>query len=104
MDFVQKRRTEGRAASASIEKIIALLEPLTDRQGVDLRRQLEEVEAKSEEKRRQLAERLQRSVVPLFMYRGRYPGTLGSCVLVRLHSTCYAFTAAHVLRDAGSAP
>lgn len=30
--------------------------------------------------------------------------SVGSCVLVRLDSTCYAFTAAHVLRDAGDAP
>ena len=31
------------------------------------------------------------------------PSLLGSCVLVRLDSSYYAFTAAHVLRDAGSA-
>ena len=104
MDFAQKRRVEGRAASASVEEIIALLKPLADQQGADLQCRLEEAKAQGEEKRRQLAERLQRSVLPLFIYRRGYPGTLGSCVLVRLDSTCYAFTAAHVLRDAGSAP
>ena len=104
MDFAQKRRADGREARASIEEIIALLKPLADQQGVDLQGRLEEAKAQREEDRRQLAERLQRSVLPLFIYRRGYPGTLGSCVLVRLDSTCYAFTAAHVLRDAGSAP
>jgi hypothetical protein len=104
MDLIQKRRAEGRSGRASIEEIIALLKPLADQQGVDFQGRLEEAEAQTEEKGRQLAERLQRAVLPLFIYRRGYPGTLGSCVLVRLDSTCYAFTAAHVLRDAGSAP
>jgi hypothetical protein len=104
MEFAQKRRSEGRAASASLKEIITLLKPLAAQQGVDLQSLVEAAEAQSEERRRQLAERLQRSVLPLFIYRGGYPGTLGSCVLVRLDSTCYLFTAAHVLRDAGSAP
>lgn len=104
MDFAQKRRAEGRAASVSIKEIIALLKPLAARFDVDLQGRLKAAEAQSGEKGRQLAARLQRSVLPLFIYRRGYPGTLGSCVLVRLDSTCYAFTAAHVLRDAGSAP
>jgi hypothetical protein len=104
MDLVQKRRAEGRSGRASIEGIIALLKPLADQHGVNLQGRLEEAEAQTKERGRQLAERLQRAVLPLFIYRRGYPGTLGSCVLVRLDSTCYAFTAAHVLRDAGSAP
>jgi hypothetical protein len=104
MDFAQKRRAQGRSASASVREIIALLQPLAEQQGVDLQGRLEEAEAQNEEKQRQLAERLQRAVLPLFMDLGRYPGTLGSCVLVRLDSTCYAFTAAHVLKDAAAAP
>src|SRR5260370_40760749 len=104
MDLVQKRRAEGRSGRASIEEIIALLKPLAGQQGVDLQGRLEQAEAQTEEKGRQLAERLQRAVLPLFIYRRGYPRTLGSCVLVRLDSTCYAFTAAHVLTDAGSTP
>ena len=104
MDFTEKRRRDGRAASASVEEIVALIKQLDDQQGVDLQGRLGKAQAEREEKRRQLAERLQRSVLPLFTYREGYPGTLGSCALVRLDSTCYVFTAAHVLRDAGSAP
>jgi hypothetical protein len=104
MDFAQKRRTEGRSASAAVEDIIALLKPIAAQQGVDLQGRLEEAAAQKEVERRELAERLQRAVMPLFKYHRGYPGTLGSCVLVRLDSTCYAFTAAHVLRDAGDAP
>jgi hypothetical protein len=104
MDFAQKRRTEGRSASAAVEDIIALLKPIAAQAGVDLQGRLEEAAAQKEVERRELAERLQRAVMPLFKYHRGYPGTLGSCVLVRLDSTCYAFTAAHVLRDAGDAP
>jgi hypothetical protein len=104
MDFAQKRRTEGRKASAAIEDIIALLKPIAAQAGVDLQGRLEEAGTQKEVERRHLAERLQRAVMPLFKYHRGYPGTLGSCVLVRLDSTCYAFTAAHVLRDAGDAP
>jgi hypothetical protein len=104
MDFAQKRRTEGRKASASIEDIIALLQPIAMQAGVDLQGRLEEAAAQSELDRRGLAERLHRAVMPLFKYHRGYPGTLGSCVLVRLDSTCYVFTAAHVLRNAGDAP
>jgi len=50
-----------------------------------------------------LTERLQESVVPLFIYRDGQPDRIGSCVLVRLDSESYAFTAAHVIRDASSA-
>jgi hypothetical protein len=104
MDFAQKRRTEGRTASAAVEDIIALLKPIAAQQGVDLQGRLEEAAAQKEVGRRHLAERLQRAVMPLFKYHRGYPGTIGSCVLVRLDSTCYVFTAAHVLRDAGDAP
>jgi len=87
MDFAQKRRTEGRSASAAVEDIIALLKPIAAQQGVDLQGRLEEAAAQKEVERRELAERLQRAVMPLFKYHRGYPGTLGSCVLVRLDST-----------------
>jgi len=87
MDFAQKRRTEGRKASAAVEDIIALLKPIAAQAGVDLQGRLEEAAAQKEVERRQLAERLQRAVMPLFKYHRGYPGTLGSCVLVRLDST-----------------
>jgi hypothetical protein len=50
-----------------------------------------------------LSQRLQESVAPLFIIDRGKPDRIGSCVLVRLDSEFYAFTAAHVIRDAGSA-
>ena len=41
--------------------------------------------------------------MPLFIYRDGQPDRIGSCVFVRLDSDFYAFTAAHVIRDVGSA-
>jgi hypothetical protein len=58
--------------------------------------------ARRAEEQQRLAERLE-SVVLLFMDDDRgQPDRLGSCVLVRLDSDYYAFTAAHVLRYVGS--
>jgi hypothetical protein len=64
---------------------------------------LDEASARKEEEKRLLTERLQESVVPLFIYRDGQPDRIGSCVLVHLDSEFYAFTAAHVIRDASSA-
>jgi hypothetical protein len=74
-----------------------------EQQGVDLHALLDGAAARKSEERRQLAERLRQSVVPLYIGddKGR-PGLIGSCVLVRLDSGSFAFTAAHVIRDAGS--
>jgi hypothetical protein len=79
------------------------MKTLAEQQGVDLQAILNEAAARKEEERQRLAERLQESVVPLYVGddRGR-PGVIGSCVLVRLDSGFFAFTAAHVIRDAGS--
>ena len=62
-----------------------------------------EAAARKEKEKQLLTERLQESVVPLFIYRDGQPDRVGSCVLVRLDLEFYAFTAAHVIRDAGSA-
>jgi hypothetical protein len=60
--------------------------------------------ARKSEERRLLAERLQESVVPLFIGDSNgQPDRIGSCVLVRLDSDLFAFTAGHVIRDAASA-
>jgi hypothetical protein len=79
------------------------MKTLAEQQGVDLQAFLNEAAAREAEERRQLAERLQQSVVPLFIGddEGR-PGRIGSCVLVRLDSDFFAFTAAHMIRHAGS--
>jgi hypothetical protein len=104
MNLAQRRNAQARAFSSSVDLIVALSQPFADRQGVDLQALLDEAAVRRAEERRQLAERLQQSVLPLFIQDGRVrPDRLGSCVLVRLDSSCYAFTAAHVLRDAGSA-
>jgi hypothetical protein len=59
------------------------------------------VAATTAEHGRKLAQRLGQSVLPLFIEdeRGR-PDRLGSCVLVRVDSNFYAFTAGHVLQGA----
>lgn len=58
--------------------------------------------AASAERGRRLAERLGQSVLPVFTENERrQPERLGSCVLVRVDSNFYAFTAGHVLKDAG---
>jgi hypothetical protein len=79
------------------------MEPIAHQAGIDLRAMLGEAAARKEKEKQLLTERLQESVVPLFIYRDGQPDRVGSCVLVRLNSQFYAFTAAHVIRDAGSA-
>jgi hypothetical protein len=102
-NLAKKRKTQARALSTMVENLAAIAAPVARMEGIDLQAQLAEASARRAEEQRQLAERLQESVVPLFMDddQGR-PDRLGSCVLVRLDSDYYAFTAAHVLRDVGS--
>ena len=103
IDFAKKRRDEGRSISSAVQKLAALIQPVANEQGIDLHARINEAAAQSKEKRL-LAERLQESVVPLFVSdRTGQPERIGSCVLVRLDSDFFAFTAAHVIRDAGSA-
>ncbi|HYW45781.1 MAG TPA: hypothetical protein VE959_23150 [Bryobacteraceae bacterium] len=79
------------------------MKTLAEQQGLDLQARIDEAAVREAEERRQLAERLQESVVPLFIVdeEGQLD-RIGSCVLVRLDSEFFAFTAAHVIRDAGS--
>jgi hypothetical protein len=72
--------------------------------GIELHTELAEALLRKSEQQRLLAERLQESVVPLFITgaAGR-PERVGCCVLVRLDSNFFAFTAAHVIRNCGSA-
>src|ERR1700685_3850216 len=103
IDFAKERRDQGRSLSSAVRKVTAMMEPLAHQHGIDLQTILDEATARKEEEKRLLTERLQESVVPLFIYRDGQPDRVGSCVLVRLDSEFYAFTAAHVIRDAGSA-
>jgi hypothetical protein len=102
-NFVAQRRTEAQTLSTIVEKLVALSKPFAEVQGIDLQVRLVEGAARRAEELRQLAERLQESVLPFFIEdeRGR-PVRKGSCVLVRLDSDYYAFTAAHVIRGAAS--
>jgi hypothetical protein len=93
-DFPKKRRELGRALNAIDRELAGLL---------GLETKWREASAREGGERRLLAQRLKESVVPLYIHRGRVPEGIGSCVLVRLDSDLYAFTAAHVLRDAGDA-
>jgi hypothetical protein len=104
IDFLKKRRDEGRVLSTVVHEITALIQPVANQNGIDREARLSQAAARKSEARRLLAERLQESVVPLFVDRGAQPERIGSCVLVRLDSDLFAFTAAHVIQDAESAP
>jgi hypothetical protein len=104
VDFAKERRAQGRSLSAGVRELAALMEPLANQQGIDLEARLNEASVRKSEEQRLLAERLQESVVPLFICdSGAQPERIGSCVLVRLDSDFFAFTAAHVVRDADAA-
>lgn len=103
IDFAKQRRDQGRSLRSAIRDLTAMMEPVAHQQGINLRAILNEVSARKSEEERLLTERLQESVVPLFINRAGQPDRIGSCVLVRLDSEFFAFTAAHVIRDAGSA-
>src|SRR5665213_2603828 len=97
-DFPEQRRLHGRSLSSALREIVGVAK--TD---AEIRKLLDDAKARRSEERRGLAERLQESVTPLFIAddRGR-PTGIGTCVLVSLNSEFFAFTAAHVIRDAGS--
>ena len=101
-DFAKQRRDQGRSLRSAVRELTAMMEPVARQHGINLRAILNEASARKSEEERLLAERLQESVVPLFINRAGQPDRIGSCVLVRLDSEFYAFTAAHVIRDAGS--
>jgi hypothetical protein len=104
IDFAKKRKAQGRALSAAVHEIAGLIQSVAQRNGIDLQARLNEASARKSEERRLLAERLQESVVPLFIDdSGGHPERIGSCVLVRLNSDLFAFSAAHVIREAASA-
>lgn len=104
IDFAKERRAEGRSLNTAVRELVQLIQPVAQQHGIDFRARLDEASARESEERRLLAERLQESVVPLFIGdRGGRPDRIGSCVLVRLDSDLFAFTAAHVIREAGNA-
>lgn len=103
VDFAKERKTQGRSLSAAVSELAALMRPLAKAQGIDLQERLREGAARRSKEQRLLAERLQDPVAPLFIDNGAGPDRIGSCVLVRLDSDFFAFTAAHVVRDIGSA-
>lgn len=89
--------------SNAVRELVELMKPLAEEQGIDLQARLNEAAAREADERRRLAERLQEPVVPLFVTDGNgRPDRIGSCVLVRLNSDHFAFTAAHVIGDVGS--
>ncbi|MGC2332844.1 MAG: hypothetical protein WA581_15430 [Candidatus Acidiferrales bacterium] len=103
IDFAKQRRDLGRSLSNAVCEIKTMVQPVAHQHGIDLQAILKEASARKEEEKRLLTERLQESVVPLFINRAGHPDRIGCCVLVRLDSEFYAFTTAHVIRDAGSA-
>ena len=104
IDFAKQRRAQGRSLNTAVRELVQLIQPVAQQHGIDLQTRLNETSARKSEERRLLAERLQESVVPLFIGGSDgQPDRIGSCVLVRLDSDFFAFTAAHVVRDAGSA-
>ena len=103
IDFAKQRRDQGRSLTSAVRELKAMMGPIAHQAGIDLRAILDESAIRKEKEKQLLTERLQESVVPLFINRDGQPDRIGSCVLVRLDSEFYAFTAAHVIRDAGSA-
>jgi hypothetical protein len=102
IDFAKHRRDQGRSLTSAVRELAALMQP-AHQSGTATGALLKEALARKSEEKRLLTERLQQSVVPLFIDRTGQPDRIGSCVLVRLDSEFYALTAAHVLRDAGAA-
>jgi hypothetical protein len=103
IDFAKERRAQGRSLTNAVRKLIQLIQPLAQQHGIDFQARLNDASARKSEERRLLAERLQESVVPLFVGKRDGPDRIGSCVLVRLDSDLFAFTAAHVILEAASA-
>jgi hypothetical protein len=104
IDFAKDRRAQGRSLTNAVREFAQSMQTVAQQHGVDLQARLNEASARKSEEKRLLAQRLQESVVPLFIGDSEgYPDRIGSCVLVRLDSDLFAFTAAHVIRDAGSA-
>ena len=103
IDFAKKRRAQGRSLTNAVRKLVQLIQPLAQQHGIDFQARLNEASARKSEERRLLAERLQESVVPLFIGGSHVPDRIGSCVLVRLDSDLFAFTAAHVILEVASA-
>jgi hypothetical protein len=100
-DFAEERRLRGRSLSSAARQLADLAQSLPETQGIDTKTLVSNASAKRLEQRRLLAERLQESVVPLFID-DVPPARIGSCVLVRLDSDFFAFTAAHVIREVGT--
>jgi len=104
IDFAKERRAQGRSLNTTVREFVRLIQPVAQQRGIDLQARLDEASARESEERRLLAECPQESVVPLFIgYSGGQPDRIGSCVLVCLDSDLFAFTAAHVIREAGNA-
>jgi hypothetical protein len=101
-DFAMHRRYEGRALTRAVRELTALIQTEALQHGINFQAVLDEAAARKSEDGHLLAERLQKSVLPLFCNRSGRPERAGTCVLVRLQSDFFVFTAAHVLRDAGS--
>jgi hypothetical protein len=104
IDFARERRAQGRSLNAAVRELARLIEPVAQQYGINLQARLKEASARKSEEQQLLAERLQETVVPLFIGDSDgQPDRIGSCVLVRLDSDFFAFTAAHLIRDAASA-
>jgi hypothetical protein len=70
---------------------------------VDLAAILENVTAATAKQKQDLAERLTRTVLPLFLQDERKrPRPFASCVLVKVDGRFYAFTAGHVIEEVGA--
>jgi hypothetical protein len=103
INYAKERKTQGRLLGDAVREIAELVHSIADQQGIDLQERLTEASRKSEEEDDFLVERLKESVLPLFIGDQSGPARIGSGVLVRLGSKCFVFTAAHVMRDAGTA-
>src|SRR6266478_9193306 len=103
IDFAKRRRAEGRSLRRATRELNEIIARVAPQQGIDLKTMVHTTLEQRSEAKRLLAERLQESVVPLFVSNhSGPPDRIGSCVLVRVDSELYAFTAAHVIQEVGS--
>ena len=83
IDFAKERRAQGRSLDNAVRKLVPIIQPLAQQHGIDLQARLNEDSARKSEQRRLLAERLQESVVPLFI-----GGSDGTGVNYSITSAC----------------
>jgi hypothetical protein len=105
VDFAKQRRAQGRALDGAVRELATLIQPLAEQDGMDLHVRLDEASARRAEEQRQLG-RTPPTVCRSSVYRRQFWPTRKNWFLCPRAVGCRllrALTAAHVIRDAGTA-